>query len=369
MGRIVKLKDRPGLYVEWADGRGRWRRKRVHGTRADARRLLKQREADADRARLGLASAPPPEPTLPDILAAWKAHVKPRLRPTTWHTYKADLQQLWTWLETRGNPLEEASDITPGELDHFAAHVLATGRTARTANRIVKVTRSLVRWAYRSGLVARDHLAAWQPLPHNPRRRRALETFELAKLLGASPSHFADCWAFLAGTGLRTGELAALGWDDVDWNGRQVTVRGETSKSRRDRTIPLRDDLLAVLRRQRQRRTEGRYASTELVFANSHGGPWQGGLSRQFKRCALAAGLSEEITPHHLRHTFGSHLLAAGVDIATVQALLGHSSPATTLSVYVHLVGSRQREAVESLALPETESLHRRVAGAEGEAR
>jgi integrase len=215
-----------------------------------------------------------------------------------------------------------------------------------------------------------------------------LEEWEIAKLMMASPPEDGDFWSFILGTGLRAGELAALEWSDIDWTQRQILVRAEVSKSRRERWIPLRADLLPVLQRQarqkpgRKAKAAARVAGAEatlaragddaerataakrldkarrtekeaerLVFGNSAGGQWDGHLSRRLKPCLKAAGLPEEIDLHTLRHTFASHMVRAGVDLKTVGDLLGHSSVAIT-AIYIHPFEERKAQAVELVPIP-----------------
>ena len=178
----------------------------------------------------------------------------------------------------------------------------------------------------------------------------------MAALLRASPRALAETWLVFLGTGLRAGELAALEWRDVDLEAGTLRVRAETSKSRRTRTVPLRRDVAAVLGRLRLRVAE-RPATDEarrLVFVNSRGTGWRRNLSRKLKTCLRAAGLPASVDLHCLRHTFASHAMAAARgDVATVQMLLGHSSPRVTLEVYVHALEGRGRAVVEAVPLPD----------------
>jgi len=168
-----------------------------------------------------------------------------------------------------------------------------------------------------------------------------------------------------------------------------IQVRAETSKSKRSRVIPLRKDLVAVLRRQLQRkparkakaerplalyRKRLREAETDesirlaerhlrvatraveaadcVVFTNSVGGRWRKELCRRLEPCLKSAGLSTDLDVHTLRHTFGSHLIAAGWDVKTVQELMGHSSATVTLDVYAHAFEDRKRDAVQAVPIP-----------------
>jgi integrase len=141
--------------------------------------------------------------------------------------------------------------------------------------------------------------------------------------------------------GLRRGELVALRWRDVDFAGRKITVRrslsGDTevksTKSRRAREVPLPDQAAAALCRVNRR---GEFAGADdYVFTNRLGRRLDpSALRRRFERARDAVGL-EPLQFHGLRHTYGSLLVAGGVDLPSVKAAMGHSR-ITTTERYLH---------------------------------
>jgi integrase len=142
-------------------------------------------------------------------------------------------------------------------------------------------------------------------------------------------------------TGLRRGELIALRWGDVDFVGHKLTVRraisagveANSTKSRRAREVPLPDQAAVALERLSER-TE--FAGPdEYVFANRLGRRLDPtALRRRFERGRDAAGLPP-LRFHDLRHTYGSLLVAGGVDLQSVKAAMGHSR-ITTTERYLH---------------------------------
>jgi integrase len=150
--------------------------------------------------------------------------------------------------------------------------------------------------------------------------------------------------------GLRQGELLALRWGDVDFAGSAITVaRGisagvETStKSGRVRRVPLPDQAAAALDRLSRRRDFT--GPDELVFCNALGRSLDSSaLRRRFKRARDAAGL-RPLRFHDLRHTYGSLLAAAGVDLVTIQAAMGHGALVTT-GRYLHARPAADQAAV-----------------------
>jgi integrase len=142
-------------------------------------------------------------------------------------------------------------------------------------------------------------------------------------------------------SGLRRGELVALRWRDVDFVGRKIIVRRALSaesvlpstKSRRAREVPLPDQAAAAL--DRLSRRDDFVGPDEYVFANRLGRRLDPtALRRRFERARNAAGL-EPLRFHDLRHTYGSLLIAGGIDLPSVKAAMGHSH-ITTTERYLH---------------------------------
>jgi integrase len=140
--------------------------------------------------------------------------------------------------------------------------------------------------------------------------------------------------------GLRQGELLALRWGDVDFAGHALTVARAMSlgiesstKSGRVRRVPLTDQVAAAL--DRLSRREHFTTPNDLVFCNVLGRNLDGSAVRKrFKRARDAAKL-RPLRFHDLRHTYGSLLAAAGIDLVSIQAVMGHSALSTT-SRYLH---------------------------------
>ena len=142
-------------------------------------------------------------------------------------------------------------------------------------------------------------------------------------------------------TGLRRGELMTLRWRDVDFAGHKLTVRrtlsgsveANSTKSRKTRDVPLPDQAAGALDRLSQ---QSEFTGPdEYVFANRLGRRLDpSSLRRRFERARDAAGL-EPLRFHDLRHTYGSLLVAGGVDLVVVKAAMGHAKISTT-ERYLH---------------------------------
>ena len=126
--------------------------------------------------------------------------------------------------------------------------------------------------------------------------------------------------------------MKAAAWDDVDWDEDMLVVHG--TKTHADRQVPPSKELGSILARHR--------AMTGLIYRGGHAN-----LARTLKAACKRAE-TEPVSWHPLRHTFATLLLADGVDLATVQELLGHRTPYMTMR-YCHASADRKRAALGRL--------------------
>ncbi|MBV8991304.1 MAG: phage integrase family protein [Solirubrobacterales bacterium] len=175
---------------------------------------------------------------------------------------------------------------------------------------------------------------------HRDPSRPALSTAEIAAR-AQEDAQDAELFRVAAYAGLRRGELVAPRWRDLDFLGCKIIVRralsGETelrsTKTGRAREVPLPDQAAAALDRLSRR---GEFTGLDdYVFANRFGRRLDpSALRRRFERARDAAGL-EPLRFHDLRHTYGSLLVAGGIDLPSVKAAMGHSRLSTT-ERYLH---------------------------------
>jgi integrase len=162
-------------------------------------------------------------------------------------------------------------------------------------------------------------------------------------------------------TGLRLGELLALGWDCVDFNTKQITVRRsfshnhwDTPKSHKVRHVDMSEGLHKTLRQRYQTRDEALTCNNGeelcLVFPKKDGEPLNADTFRLniFKPLLTKAGLPK-MRIHDCRHTYASLLLQAGAPIHFVRDQLGHSSITMTVDLYGHLSPGANRDVLKSL--------------------
>lgn len=148
----------------------------------------------------------------------------------------------------------------------------------------------------------------------------------------------------LYATGLRVSELVTLGLRDVDLDSGCITAHGKGSK---DRIIPMGECANLWLRRYLEAPRASilshahSAAETHAVFVTRRGdGMTRQGFWKLLKKYALSVGIQKNLSPHKLRHTFATHLIAHGADLLAVQAMLGHADISST-QIYTHV--SRER--------------------------
>jgi integrase/recombinase XerD len=316
------------------------------------------------------------------------------LSRNTLEAYRADLLQLGEFLRRRG---VRALDASHGDLAAFLSE-LASGTAERpavapaTLQRKAACLRSFYRHLRREGLLEHDPTAELRGPPRLQRLPTVLTREEVALLLrqpaGPDPSGERSKLDPLAlrdrallevmyACGLRASEAIALELGDVDLEEGLLRARGKGSK---ERIVPVGRHAVGALRTwcehgrpalaetgmladsgMRAKRVspasvagECRPASVgagrptgavpTTLFLNHRGRPLtRQGLYKIVQGHARRAGLAERMSPHTLRHTFATHLLAGGCDLRSLQDMLGHADLATT-QIYTHLSSERLKD-------------------------
>jgi integrase/recombinase XerD len=177
----------------------------------------------------------------------------------------------------------------------------------------------------------------------NTQERQALLS---APRLKAPTGHRDLCMiTLMLNTGLRAAEVLHLRVRDIDWTSGQLMVR--EGKGKKDRTLWLNELDLDLLRAWRGRRP----VASELMFTTLHGTPVNDrDLREMVKRRARKVGITKDVHPHMLRHTFATDLYRATKDIRLVQKTLGHADLSTTM-IYTHLVDDDVAHAMRTFRL------------------
>ena len=274
------------------------------------------------------------------------------LSRNTLAAYRTDLLQFGRFLAERDR---DATDAGPSDLSDFLAE-LAQGDgnkppcSTATVHRKAACLRSFYRHLRREEAVEDDPAARLE----TPRRGRKLPEVlsyaEMQRLLaqprGDDQITLRDraLLELMYASGLRASETISLEISDIDLDHGIVRARGKGSK---ERLVPVGGKALAAVRvyLRAGRPKLVRSHDERKLFLNFRGGPLtRQGLYKIVLRHAESAGLGNRMSPHTMRHSFATHLLAGGCDLRSVQEMLGHADLSTT-QLYTHLSGEELKEA------------------------
>lgn len=267
-----------------------------------------------------------------------------RMSDNTLESYARDLAALGSFAADNER---DVSTLDRRDLEAFVRGLMASGLSPRSTARAVACVRGFYRFvaveAGREASAADDLRAprAWPALP------RFLDLEEVDRLLAApdpsTPRGLRDkaLVSVLYATGLRVSELLALKLPNLYMDEGYLTCVGKGSK---ERLVPIGQEAIAWVR---QYVASGRpllvTRPSPWLFVNARGGPLSRvGFWKLLKEYGIKAGITHDISPHLLRHSFATHLLDRGADLRAIQLMLGHADLSTT-QIYTHVLEARLR--------------------------
>ena len=273
------------------------------------------------------------------------------LSRNTLEAYRSDLLQFGSYLERAG------IDVLQAEHAHLTGFLdeLAAGSEERppvspaTLQRKAACLRSFFRHLRREGLLERDPTADLRAPRKSQRLPHVLGRAEVQRLLqapkGTDPAALRDraLLEVMYACGLRASEAIDLTTADIDLEVGVLRARGKGSK---ERLVPIGRQAVSAVQAylQRGRPTLVGLRDEPHLFVNHRGaGLTRQGLYKIVQRHAKAVGLDGKMSPHTLRHTFATHLLAGGCDLRSVQEMLGHADVATT-QIYTHVSAQKLKD-------------------------
>jgi integrase/recombinase XerD len=269
-----------------------------------------------------------------------------RMSPNTVESYARDLGALSAFAEKKGTAVEQ---LDHRALEAFVRSLMSGGLSPRSVARSVACVRGFYRFL---ALERRDERnpaqdlrapRAWQSLP------KFLDLDEVDRLLAqpdvATPRGLRDkaLLEVLYASGMRVSELVGLKPGDLNLDEGYLTCTGKGDKQR---IVPIgsvaADWLRRYMRGGRPRLVHGR--SSPWLFVNARdGGPLSRvGFWKVLKAYGITAGITRDLSPHVLRHSFATHLLERGADLRAIQVMLGHADLSTT-QIYTHVLEARLR--------------------------
>lgn len=306
-------------------------------SRTTAKEELTRKKTEVLEQKLNPAKArksPRFEAFAEDYLEWSKANKKPR-------SYERDITSLVALRPFFTGRL--LSDITPWLIEKYKKERKEKQRSNQTINLELACLKTLFSKAVIWNKAGGNPVKQVAMLRVNNARVRILDEEEETRLLARCRGHLHAVVVTALHTGFRRSELLSLRTADVDFARGLLSVQAGYAKNGEGRAVPMTQTLQSVLRDLVQ---EAEASNSSFLFRNCHGEPYRS-VRSAFEYAVKQAGLID-FHFHDLRHTFASRLVMAGVDIRTVQELMGHKTIAMTLR-YAHLSPDHKRKAMAAL--------------------
>lgn len=273
-------------------------------------------------------------------------HNVKRTSENTEMSYKRDLVKVCRFMEEQG--ISDIHKVSATNLNSYILYLEKNHFSAATISRNIASLKAFYHYMVKEGMV-KDDVAENLKAPRIEKKLpEILSMEEVVKLLnqpaGDSHKEIRDkaMLELLYATGIRVTELITLKTKDVNLQMGYIVCR----EGGRERVIPFGNEAKSALIRYLEGTREVMIHNPESVylFANCSGQPMsRQGFWKLIKHYAKKAGITEDITPHTLRHSFAAHLVENGADLRSVQEMLGHSDISST-QIYVNMNHSRIRE-------------------------
>ena len=269
--------------------------------------------------------------------------IERNLSPNTVESYARDLAKFRVFCAAEG--VHTLAQVESRTVLAFLIELSSKKMSARTQARNLVTLRGLFKHMRRERLMDVDPTADVE-LPRAGRKLpETLSMDEVERFLAApdpesrlGPRDIAML-ELLYATGLRASELCGLRMDELNMDHGYVSATG---KGRKQRLVPVGESALEALRRYLEcgRAPLDRKRSPYLFLTQRAGPMTRQGFWKMVRKYAQVAGITKDLYPHMLRHSFATHLLEHGADLRSVQAMLGHADISTT-QIYTHVSRAR----------------------------
>lgn len=272
-----------------------------------------------------------------------------RVSPNTAKNYGASLRRFASWLDETERAVQ---DVKGTDIEHYMDMLADSGLSPQTINCQKAAIQHFYKWAERHEHIEPVASRFWVPkikepvtLPKPIARGEVMaliDGVDTSSVEGLRDRAIIEC---LYGTGMRLSECLSLRLSDISKDGQTArVVNGKGSKERQVPIVPCR----VTLTRWMQERFK-LLPTTDTVFVSVTGREMSPrSVQKMVHRRGVEAGLEERVTPHRLRHSYATHLVDAGADLAAVKELMGHTNIATTMR-YVEVSAERLANVVGSM--------------------
>ena len=265
---------------------------------------------------------------------------------STVSSYCRDLERMFQFLDGKG--IKKTDDVTPISLNSYILYLEKEGFSISTVSRNVASMKAYFHYAFGRRLIEKDPTRTIKA-PHIEKRVPGVLTQEQVTRLLEQPSRNTAkgirdkaMLELLYATGIRVSELIGLKLSDVNL---KLSFLFCTEQNRQ-RTVSFGNKAKAALEAYLQHGRQALVAeeTQQALFVNCAGKPMsRQGFWKLLKGYVQRAGITEEITPHTLRHCFAAHLVANGTNLQSVQEMLGHADISTT-QIYINMNQEQIRE-------------------------
>ena len=290
---------------------------------------------------------------------AWMTYKAAPNRPDTGTAtlaqYECQFSRFDTWAAAQKPPVRLMREVTEDTAADFVKHLVAEKRTPNTINKYLNLFQLVWRVLAKPARLSVNPWAEIQRKKLDPVGRRELTLAELKTICGAATGELAVLLALGIFTGMRLGDCCTLRWGETDLD--RSMILKDTRKKGKAVQIPIHPELLAMLKQAEAERA-GEYVMPEYAAAYlKRNQTVAARIQKHFADCGIvtAAPVRKQRTHrgveagfHSLRHSFISLCARAGVPLAVVQSIVGHSSPAMTRH-YTHIGIEAARGAVAAL--------------------
>lgn len=211
-----------------------------------------------------------------------------------------------------------------------------------TINNYIRNLKAFFSWLDDDDIIVKNPMEKIRQIKNNRKPKEFLNDDDFGRLVrNLDKSYFSEHRDYaiimlLMDSGMRLGECTMLCVEDISLNKRQIFLKADNTKGRKDRTVFFSGKTEKILRRWLQ--FKDRYVESEYLFPTTYGNPIQiGSFETNFRHYLQRAGIREDITPHCLRNNFAKRCLINGMDIYTLSRILGHSSVTVTEEAYLDL--------------------------------
>jgi integrase/recombinase XerC len=271
--------------------------------------------------------------------------------PKTLRAYGDDLQQFLVWVGENRVDWDTPKRFGRADIEGFMSYLAGQQMTGVTRVRKLAALRKYFTFLEENRIISGNPANTVKGARREEKEPGILYKEQYKALLYEASEHprdYAIIMTFLQ-TGIRLSELANLTIEDVDFEHKILTVR--QGKGKKDRQIPLVDEVIKALRHYLRYRNTQLVLDDDILFLAKNGTSLNvSSVKYIVAKYVKQAGIRKKVSVHTLRHTFGAHKADKHMGIATLQELMGHKKKETTLK-YIHLAKTNLRSEMSQTAL------------------